>query len=202
MHALLTHAAHMHLGFDPCSITISWRIVAALKATPKTEDLVVFDLKLEAKGAKIANASYKRILLCYDGSLEGRKALHCGADLALGLEADAHLLAVVDMQSTVAQSAGMVVDFSGAFETTARAILQEGVDCLIKRGLNAKGHFAIGYPVDEIAARASELKVDLVVVGHRCRTRLSRWWMGAGNTALLDRLSCSILVACDSPDSK
>jgi hypothetical protein len=37
-----------------------------------------------------------------------------------------------------------------------------------------------------------------VVVGHRCRTGLSRWWMGAGNTPLLDRISCSILVACSS----
>jgi len=45
---------------------------------------------------------------------------------------------------------------------------------------------------------ANELHVDLVVVGHRCRTGLSRWWMGAGNTPLLDRVSCSILVACSS----
>jgi hypothetical protein len=31
-------------------------------------------------------ASYKKILLCYDGSREGRKALRCGADLALDLK--------------------------------------------------------------------------------------------------------------------
>jgi len=34
-----------------------------------------------------------------------------------------------------------------------------------------------------------------VVVGHRARSGMSRWWMGAGNTPLLDRVSCSILVA-------
>ncbi|MEX3628583.1 MAG: universal stress protein, partial [Burkholderia sp.] len=43
---------------------------------------------------------------------------------------------------------------------------------------------------------------DLVVVGHRCRSGLSRWWMGAGNTQLLDRVSCSILVACSSSEEQ
>jgi nucleotide-binding universal stress UspA family protein len=144
-------------------------------------------------------ASYKKILLCYDGSREGRKALRCGADLALDLKAETHLLSVVDMRSTIAQSAGLLTDVAcGRFEETAREILQEGVDWLTERGVRAQGHFAFGHPIDEIANLANELHVDLVVVGHRCRTGLSRWWMGAGNTPLLDRVSCSILVACSS----
>jgi nucleotide-binding universal stress UspA family protein len=144
-------------------------------------------------------ASYKKILLCYDGSREGRKALRCGADLALDLHAETHLLSVVDMRSTIAQSAGLLTDVAcGRFEETAREILQEGVDWLTERGVRAQGHFAFGHPIDEIANLANELQVDLVVVGHRCRTGLSRWWMGAGNTPLLDRVSCSILVACSS----
>jgi nucleotide-binding universal stress UspA family protein len=145
-------------------------------------------------------ASYRKILLCYDGSREGRKALRCGADLALELKAETHLLSVVDMRSSIAQSAGLLTDVAcGSFEKTARDILQEGVDWLTERGVRAQGHFAFGHPIDEIAALADELKVDLVVVGHRCRHGLSRWWMGAGNTPLLDRVSCSILVACSSP---
>jgi nucleotide-binding universal stress UspA family protein len=144
-------------------------------------------------------ASYKKILLCYDGSREGRKALRCGADLALDLKAETHLLSVVDMRSSIAQSAGLLTDVAcGRFEETAREILQEGVNWLTERGVQAHGHFAFGHPIDEIANLANEMQVDLVVVGHRCRTGLSRWWMGAGNTPLLDRVSCSILVACSS----
>ena len=144
-------------------------------------------------------ASYKKILLCYDGSREGRKALRCGADLALDLKAETHLLSVVDMRSSIAQSAGLLTDVAcGSFEKTARDILKEGVDWLTERGVTTQGHFAFGHPIDEIANLANDLQVDLVVVGHRCRTGLSRWWMGAGNTPLLDRVSCSILVACSS----
>ncbi|HTI17965.1 MAG TPA: universal stress protein [Trinickia sp.] len=140
-------------------------------------------------------ATYNKILLCYDGTREGRKALRCGADLALDLNAETHLLSVVDMRTSIAQSAGLLTDVAcGRFEDAAREILQEGVDWLTERGVTAHGHFAFGHPIDEITNLADELKVDLVVVGHRARSGLSRWWMGSGNTQLLDRVSCSILV--------
>ena len=141
-------------------------------------------------------ASYRKILLCYDGSREGRKALRDGANLALDLKAETHVLAVVDMRSSIAQSAGLLTDMAcGRFEDAARDILREGVEWLTERGVPAQGHFAFGHPIDEIAGLAQSLQVDLVVVGHRCRTGLARWWMGAGNTPLMDRVSCSILVA-------
>jgi nucleotide-binding universal stress UspA family protein len=144
-------------------------------------------------------ASYKKILLCYDGTREGRKALRCGADLALDLKAETHLLSVVDMRTSIAQSAGLLTDVAcGRFEDAAREILQEGVDWLTERGVLAHGHFAFGHPIDEIANLAEQLKVDLIVVGHRARSGISRWWMGSGNTLLLDRVSCSILVAVSS----
>ena len=73
--------------------------------------------------------SYRKILLCYDGSREGRKALRQGANLALDLNAETHVLAVVDMRSSIAQSAGLLTDMAcGRFEDAARDILQERVD--------------------------------------------------------------------------
>jgi nucleotide-binding universal stress UspA family protein len=140
-------------------------------------------------------SSYRKILLCYDGSREGRKALRCGADLAIDMNAETHVLAVVNMHSSIAQSGGMLTDIAcRKFEDAARDVLQEGVDKLAARGLVAHGHFAFGDPSEEISALARKLGVDLVVIGHRPRTGLARWWAGSGNTALLDRLNCSILV--------
>jgi nucleotide-binding universal stress UspA family protein len=145
---------------------------------------------------EIAMASYKRILLCYDGSREGRKALRCGAELALDLKAETHVLAVVNVRHSIAQSGGMLTDMAcGSLEASAREVLQEGVNWLSERGVAAHGHFAFGNPVDEIAALARTLEADLVVVGHRSRSGLARWWMGSENTLLLDRVSCSILVS-------
>lgn len=147
--------------------------------------------------------SYKKILLCYDGTLEGRKALRQGAELAVQLNTETHLLSVLDIHSIIAQSTGLFYDITcDRFEQNARAILWDGITQLTEWGLPAHGHLAIGNPVDEIAEHANRLEVGLVVVGHRCRTKLSRWWVGAGNVPLLDRVSCSVLVACSLPVSR
>lgn len=141
-------------------------------------------------------AAYKRILLCYDGSREGRRALRRGAELALDLKTDTHVLAAVNVSAGVAQTVGMMSHIAcSAMEDTARSILAEGIDWLKERGLpNAQGHLAFGEPIVEIPRLARELDVDLVVVGHRHRSMLSRWWSGPGSEQLLDRLDCSILV--------
>ncbi|SFJ14037.1 hypothetical protein SAMN05192543_105556 [Paraburkholderia megapolitana] len=39
----------------------------------------------------------KRILLCYDATPEGRCALRCGAMLARQLQAETHLLSILDI---------------------------------------------------------------------------------------------------------
>jgi hypothetical protein len=35
----------------------------------------------------------------------------------------------------------------------------------------------------------------LIVVGHKHRTRLARWWSESDEESLLERIRCSILVA-------
>ena len=38
---------------------------------------------------------YRNILLCYDGTVEGREALKEGAEVALAMNAHTHLLAIL-----------------------------------------------------------------------------------------------------------
>ena len=146
-------------------------------------------------------ASFRNMLLCYDATLEGRRALIQGADLAQALGAETHLLAIagtivggsmVDMPSRTALSQE---------EATVKAVLKEGVERLRARGLVATGRLAIGRPMDQIAACARDLKVDLIVIGHRPRVGMARWWAGPGNTQLLDLVTCSVLVSIDPSES-
>ena len=52
---------------------------------------------------------YKKVLLAYDGSIEGRRALREGAKLAQLCGAEVFLLAVVETASSVATLEGGVV---------------------------------------------------------------------------------------------
>ena len=52
---------------------------------------------------------YTKVLLAYDGSIEGRRALREGAKLAQLCRAEVFLLAVVELPSIVTGDAGLVI---------------------------------------------------------------------------------------------
>jgi nucleotide-binding universal stress UspA family protein len=137
---------------------------------------------------------FRRILLCYDATREGRRALREGADLARHYASQVHLLAVLEREPG---QWGADVGFAMALdlaEQTANDVLREGVECLSGSGLVATGHFAVGNPVDVIARFVAELSPDLVVLGHHRRGAFARWWDGRDDRLLLDRVSCNVLV--------
>lgn len=138
-------------------------------------------------------APFDRILLCYDGTSEGRAALRRGALLAKQLQASAHLLALLDHSYW---SRGFEILSPIAFDLDDYAtekILKEGVETVNDWGVTATGHVLVGNPVDEISRLAEELSIDLIVIGHRHGSAFMRWWTGENHALLLDRVRCGVL---------
>jgi nucleotide-binding universal stress UspA family protein len=136
---------------------------------------------------------YKKVLLAYDGSIEGRRALREGAKLAQLCRAEVFLLAVVELASIVSPDAGLAVPID---EQTAiyEATLAEGVDRLKALGFSPTSRLETGDPGQKIADVAEEIGAQLVVVGHRPQGPLARWWFGSVGSYLVKRLRCSVLV--------
>lgn len=144
---------------------------------------------------------YSTILLAYDGSTEGRRALREGARLAQIFKAHVVLLAVVDVTMGITM-AGLGGAGGAVYRTEDyQAILDEGAERLRRMGLAPQTFLETGEPVDRIAAIADQVKADLVVVGHHSAGLINRWFLGSVTTALNDRLTCSLLAARqDVPD--
>ncbi|WLI91341.1 universal stress protein [Massilia sp. R2A-15] len=139
---------------------------------------------------------YRNILLCYDGSEEGINALKEGADVALAMNAHTHLLAILRSSGADLSAEPLgATHLPDEHQQAAMRILREGVEWLKARNLDAQGQLVFGDPVGHIATCARSLGCDLVVVGHRHRSRLARWWSEAEEETLLERAPCSILVA-------
>ena len=138
---------------------------------------------------------YKKVLLAYDGSIEGRRALREGAKLAQFCGAEVFLLAVVEIASSVAPLDGGVVISMDAEIATYEAILAEGVERLKTMGFSPTARLGMGAAGQEIAGVAEEIGANLVVVGHRPTGPLARWWFGSVGTYLIEHLRCSVLVA-------
>jgi nucleotide-binding universal stress UspA family protein len=138
---------------------------------------------------------FHNILLCYDGTEEGRNALKAGADVALCMQSKAHLLAIIRPRSVPIVPEGFSESWFQHENDAAAAILNEGVAWLKEHGLEAHGKLAFGNAIEEIVHAARDLQPDLIVVGHRHRSRLARWWSEDEDATLLERISCSLLVA-------
>jgi len=138
---------------------------------------------------------YTKVLLCYDGTREGRKALKAGADVVISMKAEAYLLAICPSFIASAIPEGVTPALIECEDQRSNALLEEGVQWLRERGVPAKGSLETGNAVDCIAATARKIGADLIVLGHKSRGRLARWWSASDEESLLERVSCSILVA-------
>ena len=140
---------------------------------------------------------YGKILLAYNGSQEGKRALFETADLAGFLNAEMHLLAVASMPPSLFLTEGFVrEELLEEEKKRTKTVLDEGIKSLTDKGFKAIGHLAVGEPVEEICRIAKEVGADLIVLGHNQKTSwAARWWKGSVGSALLDYAPCSILIA-------
>ena len=143
---------------------------------------------------------YKKVLLAYDGSIEGRRALREGAKLAQLCCADVFLLAVVELSPIMADDTGLTIPIEEqtanyeVAEGVEQTVLAEGVERLKALGFSPTSRLETGDAGQKIAEVAEEIGAHLVVVGHRPQGRLARWWFGSVGSYLVKRLRCSVLV--------
>lgn len=138
---------------------------------------------------------YHKIVLAFDGSHEARSALREGALLALRCEARVWLLCVLSDNAAVAMAEGVQPGAAEQIAAASRQLVDEGVAKLRGVGLEATGHVVRGDPADAISGFVREVGADLVVLGHRRRSFLERWWSGKSGAYIIDNVDCSLLVA-------
>ncbi len=141
---------------------------------------------------------YKRILLAYDGSESGQKALlDCGA-LVQWSRATLTLVAVMPHHIDFIGAEGGFYDpkLTEREKLNYQAILQKGLQDLSQAGHSADGEVLTGDTITEITGYARKINADLIVVGHKHLDGwAARWWRGSSSSALIEHAHCSVHVA-------
>jgi nucleotide-binding universal stress UspA family protein len=140
---------------------------------------------------------YKRILLAYDGSDAGQKALLECKDLAQWSQSEVALVAVMpSAMSFVGLEGGVYdVELEEREKKKYQAVLEDGIRRLSEAGWTARGEVVTGEAVDEINKAALKVGADLIVVGHKhLDSWAARWWRGSISGALIEHAPCSVLV--------
>ena len=140
---------------------------------------------------------YKRILLAYDGSESGQKALLNCRDIAQWSHSELFLVAIMPSPINVAVD-GVLYDSGSDAETERNRyeeILADGLRRLSEAGHAASGEVLVGDSVEQISSYAKQIGADLIVVGHRhLDSWAERWWRGSSTRALIEHAPCSVLV--------
>ncbi len=140
---------------------------------------------------------YKRILLAYDGTESGQKALLDCRDLAQWGQSELSLVAVMPVPTNPMMIEGGLYDGVGDEELKATYvnILDDGLQRLSLAGRRVHGELLAGDPVREITEYARKIEADLIVVGHKHLDGwAARWWRSATSPALIEHAPCSVLV--------
>jgi len=140
---------------------------------------------------------YKKILLAYDGSDAGQKALLDCQELAQWSQAELHLVAVMpSAMSFVGLEGGVYdVELEEREKKKYQGVLEDGLRRLSEGGRTARGDVVTGEAIDEITKYARKIDAQLIVVGHKhLDSWAARWWRGSISGALIEHAPCSVLV--------
>jgi nucleotide-binding universal stress UspA family protein len=140
---------------------------------------------------------YRKIVMAYDGSEPGQRALLDCKEIAQLTHPELFLIAVVPPPMEVAsgEDSYRAAQYESVERQRFREILDEGLRRLAQFGYSARGEIGYGDAVIEIARFAGEVAADLIVVGHRHREGWSgRWWRRSVSKSLIERAPCSVLI--------
>jgi nucleotide-binding universal stress UspA family protein len=141
---------------------------------------------------------YKTIVLAYDGSESGQRALLDCQEIGQWSKARLHLVAV--MVPPLAMVAVDAWAFSPMLDSEEKAHYQAVLDAGLRRlrdaGLEAEAQVVMGDAVNEIARVATTVHADLIVLGHKhLESWAARWWRGASlSQSLIEIAPCNVLI--------
>ena len=134
----------------------------------------------------------RKILLAFDGSEPSRKALSFAMDLARNHNAELAVLTVAEVPQLPED-----VETTAILEQSQAAhqkLLESVGDELRSSGRQASLHLAVGHPAHQILGEASQLGVDVIVLGHRGRGLLDRWRLGSVTHRVISYAECAVTV--------
>ena len=137
---------------------------------------------------------YKKIVLAYDFSDSGRRALERAVSMAGLFDASLHLVHVVEYMVPMDTSFGSVspfeVDLTDELVKAAKIRMAHVVEKI--QGLKAHWRVELGSPKVEIIRVAEEIKADLIVVGSHGRHGLGVI-LGSTPASIVNHAPCDVL---------
>lgn len=134
----------------------------------------------------------KRILAAYDTSSAAEHAVEFALDLAKKFGAEIIILSVARPPEPAE-----LVETQAVLEN-AEDFYKEHFDRLKEKasaaGVSPRFEIKVGHPAEQIVHAAHEEKADIIVMGHRGKSRVERWLLGSISKRVLSYACCTVCV--------
>jgi len=138
------------------------------------------------------NAYSRKLLVGYDGSPHSEKAVDVAFSLAECVDATVPIFAVArpPEPSTAVELEAVLDRAKEHFEEGFRKILERARG----RDLNVNTDMAVGHPAEQIIHRAEADGIDLIILGRRGRSMISRMVLGSVSERAARYAHCPVRV--------
>jgi nucleotide-binding universal stress UspA family protein len=134
----------------------------------------------------------QKIVVAYDTSEQAARGFEIGVDLARKYSAELIVISVVrppeppEMVETEA-----ILENGRAFYEEHFGKLRESV---VDSGVKTRFEVLVGHPADKIINFANEEAANVIIMGHRGKSRLKRWLLGSMSKRVVSYAHCSVLI--------
>jgi len=141
---------------------------------------------------KRQNTYFRKLLVGYDGSPQSEKAVDVAFSLAESLDATVLIFAVArpPEPATSVELQAVLDNAKEHFEEGFKKILEKARS----HDLNVKTDMAVGHQAEQIIHRAEDDGIDLIILGRRGRSMISRMMLGSVSERALRYAHCPVMV--------
>jgi len=134
----------------------------------------------------------KKILAAYDGSRSAERAFEFALELAKAFHATIAVLSVARPPEppTMVETTALLEAAEEQFEKDFVRLRKTAEAA----GVAFETQVVAGHPAEQIVYQATEQKVDLIVMGHRGKSRIERWLLGSVSKRVLSYAPCAVTI--------
>ena len=139
----------------------------------------------------------RKILVAFDGSEKSYEAFSFALDMSknyLNLSVDIFVLSVAQppepMDFTEINPDAIMKGIRQYYEELFKGLREKAA----KRGTNIQTEVVMGHPADQIIKYAGEKGCDLIVMGHRGRSKIADWLLGSVSRRGASHSPCTVTI--------
>ena len=136
----------------------------------------------------------KTILVAIDSSDQRHAVLVQAAEIANRFEADLHAVLVRDLSQHWELNAAVDPEIVTALETEVDTLIEEARKQLEEAGITCQIHLQDGDAAEEISLLANRIGADLILIGHRHLSWLSRLVEKSVGSSLMTKARCNLMI--------